>query len=392
MMKKMLCLILALLLCPAALAEDDSGVVLNYQMLTDWAEGYIERAMKEEPLNDPTETFTPDGYEYVFSFATLYADTPVLSAESIVTEVVLTSEEESGPAFVNVNDSLAALLAAHYSENEQLLGTYDSAVLYTVDTMPEAAGWGQVLRDGQRVQTVQYGVHEQLPTGGAGYTDAGVIYTLVENRVSAIRVYGLNSRIPLESVNEVMYAMMLDTLKDEYAMVPFSYVGSDLTEFCQEDLVFSGMDFLSLMPDEAIEILGEPLSDLWVDNEETGYIRVQTYSNCELIYLFNRDRTQGQLYMLSIHADGVEGPRGVRIGDSFASVYNRFRNGEGDYQEDGSELLYGGVKEDNYAVAEYGMDASALVRYSTTLDDGRKAELQLGFTVMELTEILVYAE
>ncbi len=393
MMKKMLCLMLALLLCPTlALAGNDTGAALTYRELTDWAAEYIARAMKAEPLNNPSESLTPDGYEFVFPFATIYADMPEMNAESVVRAVVLTSEEESALRGVNVGAALETLLAAYYSENDELLGTYENAVLFTTDALPESASWGEVLRDGQRVQTVQYAVHEQLAAGGEGYTNAGVIYTLAENRVSAVRVYGLDSRISLDQVNEVMFTMMYNALHEDYAMVPVSFAGDDLTAFGQEDLIFSGLDFLNLMPDQAIELLGEPMSDLWMDNEASGYIRVQTYANCELIYLFNRERTMGQLYLISINADGLEGPRCVRIGDSFSSVYNRFRHGEGEYQEDGTELLYGSVESGTYGMAEYDADASAVMRFAFTLEDGRQAEMQLGFTIMELTEILVYAE
>ncbi len=392
MMKKWLCLALALMLCPVMALADTSGAALTFRELTEWAEGYIARAMTAAPLNDPASSLTPDGYEFVFNFATLYADTPVMGADTIVNTVVLTSDEERGLRNVSVGNALPVVLEAYYGENDGLLGTKESAVLYTMDNLPESASWGQVQRDGQRVRTVQYAVHEQLATGGAGYTDAGVIYTFAENRVSAVRVYGLNSRIGLDTVNDVMYAVMMDALRQEYAMVPFSYDGLSLTAFAAEDLIFSGLDFRTLTPDEAIAVLGEPHSDLWMDNGDSGFLRVQTFSNGEFIYMFNRARTMGQLYMVSIHADGLEGPRAVRIGDSFASVYNRFRNGEGEYQEDGSEILYGAKDAASYGFAEYGDDASAVLRYALTLEDGSKVTLQMGFTVMALTEILIYVE
>ena len=393
MMKKMLCALLALMLCPVlALAEESAAGMLTSQELVDWAKVCIERAYASEPLNVPAENQTEDGYEYIFDFATLYADTPMLSEDTIINAIVLTTEIIAGPRAIGVSSSLNDVLGAYYTENTDLQGSREKAVLYAVDALPGSAAWGQVLRDGQRVQTVQYAVHEQLASGGEGYTDMGVIYTMAENRVSAIRVYGLNSRLSREEVSGMMFTIMMDALENTYAMVPSSYDGAELTAFAESDLTFSGMDFLSLIPEAAIELMGEPMSDLWIENGEHGYIRKQVFASCEITWLFNKERTQGSIYMLYISADGLEGPRAVRIGDTFSSVYNRFRNGEGEYQENGTEQLYGVNGEGSFGKASYGNDASATLRYGFTAKDGRAVTLQMGFTVMELSEIMLYAE
>ena len=176
MMKKMLCLLVFVLLLPvAALAEDSVAPVLTYRELVDWAEGFIARARTAQPLNDPSQHLTPDGYEYIYDFATLYGDTPQMSADTVITAVVITSSEENGPRNVNVGNAMSVVVDAYYNENPSLLGTKDAAVLYAVDQLPESAQWAQVLREGQRVKRIQYAVHEQYATGGEGYTDAGVI-------------------------------------------------------------------------------------------------------------------------------------------------------------------------------------------------------------------------
>lgn len=393
MLKKYLCMLLALLLCPlAALADESAAGMLTHQELTDWADRYVQRARSAKPLNTSAENLTADGYEFIFDFATLYADTPTLSEDTAISAIVLTSDAEADPRGLRVGDSLLDVLDAYYTENPALQGTREAAVLYAVDNLPESAAWGQVLRDGQRVQTVQYAVHGQLASGGEGYTDAGIIYTLAENRVAAIRVYGLNSRITGAEVSNVLYGMMLTALQKEYAMVPFSYDGSELRMLEEADLVFSGLDFLSITPESAIAALGEPMSDRWVENGDHGYLRVQQFGGCEMTYLFDKTRTQGSLYMLLISADGLEGPRAVRVGDTFSSVYNRFRSGEGAYGENGVEALYGVVGEGSFGQAAYGSDASAILRYGLTASDGRKVVLQMNFTLMTLTEILLYAE
>lgn len=393
MMKKMLCVLLAMLLCPVlAMAEESAAGMLTGQELTAWAESYITRARAAEPVNNPADSQSPEGYEFIYDFATLYADTPTLDEDTTVSAIVLTSEDEEGPRGVRVSDPLSVVVGAYYSENAALLGTRESAVLYAVDRLPASAAWGQVLRDGQRVQTVQYAVHEQLATRGEGYTDAGIIYTMAENRVAAVRVYGLNSRITREEANSIMYDVMLAALENAYAQVPFSYDGSELTAFGKEDLVFSGLDFLTLSPEKAIEALGEPMNDAWLPNGKDGYLRVMNFASCDITYLFNPERTQGSVYMLSISADGLEGPRAVRVGDTFSSVYNRLRNGEGEYQDNGDEILYGTPGQGSFGLATYGSDASAILRYGIALEDGRQVTLQLDFTVMECAEIMLYVD
>lgn len=392
-MKKLLCLLLTLMLCPlCAWAEDSAADVLTYAELIAWAEGLILRARESAPLNDPSEDATADGYEYVYDFATLYADSPVLSDDTEFTTVVLTADGENDLRGIHVGDALSAVLSAYYSENETLLGSRETAVLYVTDELPEAARWAQVNRDGQRVSTVQYAVHEQLPSGGEGYSDAGVIYTMSENRVSAIRVYGLNSRIDLDAVNDVVYSALLAELAEDYAQVPFSYVGSDLAPLGEEDMVFSGLDFLHMTAEEADTVLGGAMEDTWVENGDEGWIRIQTFADCTLTWLYDTNRAAGQVYMLRITSDGLEGPRAVRIGDTFSSVYNRIRNGEGEYQEDGAEVLYGAEGDGAFGVAEYGYDASATLRYGFALEDGRTVILRLDFAVMELAEICLYID
>ena len=295
-MKKMLCVLLAVLLCPVmALAEESLAGPLTYQELTSWAESYLARAKESVPVNDPANSLTPDGYEFVYDFATLYADTPDMSDDTALNAVVLTVDTENGPRGVNVENAMSEVLSAYYNENDMLQGNRDAAVLYTMDLMPASAAWGQVLRDGQRVQTIQYGVHEQLATGGEGYIDAGVIYTMMENRVTAVRVYGLNSRVSLQQVNDVMYGLTTLAKEEAYAQYPFSYNGLELTDFALEDLAFSGVDFLSLTPETAAQVLGQPASDTWMEDGDNGFTRMQTYDGFEVTYTYDKNKANCQV-------------------------------------------------------------------------------------------------
>lgn len=391
MMKNMLCLLLALLLCPfAALAEESEADALVLEELTIWAERYHQRAMESEPLNNPAESLTDDGYAFVYEFATLYADTAVMSQDTLISTVVVTSAEEEGLRGVNVDDPLNVVLSAFYSENPNLLGTREFAMLYSLDMMPDSYQWGEVQRDGQRIQTIQYAVHEQLTTGGEGYTDAGVIFTMQENMVSAIRVYGLDTRATQEEVYGVLTLNRLVAMDESYAQVPFSYTGSELAKFDGTDLQFSGLDFMSGTPEDVMALLGQPEEDAWMDDGENGTIRTLTFAEAEFVYLCDVNRENPAVYMMLITDDGFEGPRGVRIGDSFASVFNRFRNGEGEYDGVSTEVLYGNAADGVFGEALYGTDASSTLRYGLVLADGTRVVLHLTFDMMVLTEIMLY--
>ena len=283
MMKKCVALFLALMMVlslTTAVAESDADA-LDYDELMNWAEGFKTRALAAgAPLNDPTEeaAYTEDGYAFVYDFATLYMDRPEMTADSVLQAVVVYSPEEQGPRGTGVDQLSSEVLNAFYNENDDLQGDSSFAALYVSDTMPAGALWGWVQRDGQRIETIQYAVHEQLSSGGDGYTDCGLVYTLSDNLVAAIRAYGLNETISADEVRSNLDAVQEVSEKTEYAQVPTSINGSELAMFDRDDLIFSGLDFLSLTPEEAEARLARCAAELPVYTAElpvlerlTGY-------------------------------------------------------------------------------------------------------------------------
>ena len=391
MLNRMLSLLLALvLLCAPALAEDDRSA-LTLEDLTQWASALKARAMTAELLNDPAapEAFTEDGYAFVYDFATLYMDRPEMTEESVVRTIVMTDGEEAGPRGTRVDYLSSEILDSFYNENDRLAGDESFAALYVSDTMPSGALWGWVQRDGQRILAIQYAVHEQAATGGDGYTDAGLVYTIQSDLVTAIRAYGLDARIDeaavranLASVNEVAQ------LKD-YTQIPLSYAG-DMPVLEREDLVFSGIDFLSVTPESAANALGVCREDVWMQDDNGEHLRTMEFAYCTITFVYNADKTSVQPYMLLIDLDGMEGPRAVRIGDTFASVRNRFRHGEGEYDGISAEVLYGTEGTDAWGMADYGFNADATLRYGVNIGDSANVVLHMSFEMMELTEIMLY--
>lgn len=396
MMKKCVALFLALMMVlslTTAVAESDADA-LDYDELMEWAEGFKTRALAAgAPLNDPTEeaAYTEDGYAFVYDFATLYMDRPEMTADSVLQAVVVYSPEEQGPRGTGVDQLSSEVLNAFYNENDDLQGDSSFAALYVSDTMPAGALWGWVQRDGQRIETIQYAVHEQLSSGGDGYTDCGLVYTLSDNLVAAIRAYGLNETISADEVRSNLDAVQEVSEKTEYAQVPTSINGSELEMFDRDDLIFSGLDFLSLTPEEAEARLGAAQEDDWME-DEGAYLRSMEFASCTMTFSYDAQKQNPALEMLSIDMDGLEGPRCVRIGDTLSSVISRFRNGEGDYDGVSREVLYGDGENAPYGLAEYGDDATAGLWYAAKLEDGRTVVLSMSFEQMYLSDITLYVD
>ena len=393
-MKKMTLMLLVLaLMCAllpfAAVAEETEADTLLYSEVVEWTDRYKARAMDAQPLNDPAASLTEEGYEFIYDFAILYADQPIMAADTVVYAVVVTDPMEEGPRGIRVDDTLAQVTATFYNENPDLVGSRENAVLYLIDMLPETLQWAEVQRNGQRVVTVQYAVHEQLTVGGEGYSDAGLILTMQDGTVSAIRAYGVESRITFDEVYDLRGRMQMAAQAADYQQVPMSYDGASLEKFSGADLIFSGMDFTTLTPDYVAMRLGAPMDDVTVQ-DGTMAIRTMVWEDCEITFLCNADGTNARVYMFYISGEGIDGPRAVCVGNTFPEVFNRFRNGEGEFDGVSREVLYGSEESGEFGLANYGADGSVTLRYGLVLQDGTRVVLHMTFTEMVLTEMMVY--
>ncbi len=395
-MKKTLfagCLILLLLwvMLPLGLAAENEKDALSYSEIMDWVTPYIEKAKATTPLNAPigADALNEDGYAYIYDFATMYFDKPTLDSTTKLNAIVIYTEEEALPRGVNVDSDLDQLLSAYYCENEELVGSKDFAYLYISDTMPMGAMWAWVQRDGQTVNLVQYAIHEQLSNGGDGYTDCGLLYTIQANTVVAVRAYGLSAFIDEKQVASNLNQVNQISKDDSYFMFKRSLSGSDVGKFSREDLSFSGLDFLSITPEECVAILGESMEDVWMENDTEGYLRNLNYEDCAFTFGYDINKENGTLLYMEIFASGMEGPRGVAIGDSLPDVMQRFMHSQGTY--DGTvETLYGLEGDEQYATAEYWDGGETILRYSVDVGTAAPVTMQLYFDMNGLTTIMLY--
>ena len=389
MMKKILCLLAVLSLCavlPAA-AEEAAQPVTAAE-LSELLGSVRTQALASAPLNDPAEESaqSEDGTLFLYEVARIYAEGTELAEDTPVNALVF--EDSEVPVFRGTGiDSMAAdLLAVYPLENETLAGTREEALLYLQDTPEGGFVYGRVLRDGQRITTVEYG--EVLPEGD-GFRRAAVTYSLLNGLVTSIRIDGLNPGRDL--IDAAHMAEMRGELaelagRDEYRMVKTSQNGADLTPFGEEDLSFSGFSYLELRPDV---LPGTPEREL-MDNEDGTWLLRCDGDGYEAVFLCDEKGENAQILSFALLDDETEGPRCVRIGDLFSEDRCRFRFEDNEMAEDLTEVLYGAEDTAPSGFASYDFSSGETgLRYVTDTTAGIRVELLLKYENNVLTEIIL---
>jgi hypothetical protein len=388
-----LILILALMSMPiAGMASDTDVGGLTMEEISGWASKMLDLARKSKPLSSgPQAKETEDGYEVVYDFATLYLDTPELNDNSVCNAITVTAEDVECPRGIGVSDTQQVLLEAYADENPTLLGSEDFAVLYLSDSLPEEALWGWIQRDGQQVQAVQYAVHECLLEDK--YTDCGLLYSLNDGYITAIRAYGLSVSVSQAKVEETIAGVMAIQQDQTYFNYPQSSIGTDLTPFEREDLIFPGLDFLSLTPEAAVDSLGTFDTESWVQDDNGEWMRIIQWSMAEITFAYSSDKVFKRVDTLYVSQRGFEGPRGVQVGDSFSSVLMRFRHSEGEFNGVTTEVLYGDGQTPPFGLAEY-EETTATLHYACPIEGGgdiKSVTLHMIFVDTILSELFLYS-
>jgi len=385
-------MILLMMTCAAATAEEalehtDNGP-LTWEELRLWSQSCLERALGHQPLSAPG--LTEDGYRFDYDFATLYLDVDTPSEAAHVLSIELTAYEAEGPRGTQVGMLAEEILAAYPLENPTLAGTREEAVLYLDSRMPEGIRWGMARRDGQRLMQLQYTASDMLEPGGDDYADAGISYEMEEGVVTSIRIWGLEDRMQEEELYTREVDVQALMQQAEYSQVASSLSGGAPEAFGPGDLTFSGLTFDGLSSAEAQETLGGVLDESWLEDGE-GCIHVMTFATCEVTALCDASRVHAKTELLTIFSDELEGPRGIRVGDTLAQVRSRFpQEGDGTIDEAGMETLYGAPGEAAWGHAEYGADGSSVLRYVCRDGDGRNITLMCRFDGIELSEIMLF--
>ena len=390
-----LALILALLLflplCAFAADLDVGG--LTMEELNGWAKQMMEMARSSQPLA-PTASpeLTEDGYAVAYEFGTLYLNTPTLNEESVLHAIAITGYDVACIRNIGVSDTQQMLLEAFADENPTLLGSEDFAVLYLSDSLPEEVLWGRVQRDGQQLLSVQYAVHERMDSTGEQYTDCGLLYSLDNGYVTAVRAYGLSASITQAQVEQTASEVKAQQQDGSYFAYVQSSDGTDLTAFDREDLFFSGMDYLSLTPETAVDALGAYETETWMKDDNGDWLRILQWPAAEITFAYSGDKVFKRVDTFALNQRGLGGPRAVMVGDSLSSVIMRFRHSEGEFDGVSTEVLYGDGKTPPYGLAEYN-NAMATIHYTQPVSGAQgisNVTLYMVFADTELTELFIY--
>ena len=377
----------AVLLLACAAAEGAEPVTADeVRALLD---GIRDQAAASVPVNDPTgeDADLEDGIQFQYDFGTVYADSTEMTAETVIRSAVLTGDEEPVFRGLAIDQDVNDVLAALPSTNDEMAGTREHAVRW-LEGGPEGFSWGLVLRDGQRITAVEYG---EARTGENGGVRAGVLFTVQDGLVTAIRAD--ETDIDAEVMQELYQQLALWQEDMEYKAVKTSRNGSDLTPFGEEDLVFSGMSYLTLQPED---LPGFP-EDVLIDNEDGTWIRRVEGDEYEAVFTCDAEGQNAVINSLTFRSgdqddpfDGtLEGPRCVRLGDLFHQDYARFRSENNDFDGE-AEMLYGTEGTAPWGKMVFGGSDGLMLRYVTGTADGREVELSLRYTDNRLSEMILH--
>ena len=387
MMKRWIGMLLVVALCALLLPAMGEAAELQPVLggeIAALAEEIRALALASHLLNDPAseDAASEDGTAFLYAFGTLYADGTELKEDTALNAVVLTDGDHDLPVLrgTGLDSTLDDLLSRLPCENPELLGTYTGAVLYLTGD-EDAWQYGRVLRDGQRVSAVEYGETDRK----AG-TRTTITYQISGGAVISVLLGGLNSTEDPETDAELYDELSALQKEAEYARVPVSYNGAELNMFEEADLFFPALSYLTVEP----YYFGDQVEDLLMDNEDGTFLRRIDGDGFEAVFSCDARGENALLISYTILTDALEGPRCVRLGDYFQDDFNRFRHGEGAYDEaSGTEVLYGTPGEAPYGLAEYGAKEIVL-RYAARTLDGRSVELYLHYTDTVLDEIILH--
>ncbi|MBR6186654.1 MAG: hypothetical protein IKQ41_10390 [Clostridia bacterium] len=393
-MKKMLSLLLALLLLASpALAENvpeaEESPALTYEEMQIYLTKLVASALADPDLGTVVSLEEGGPMQAIFAGGSLQIAEETLTETTAVLGAELAMGQED-PRGLLIGASLDELLAAYPNDNPGLYGSYYDAALYVRGEQPEVTA-GYLLRDGQRVTQV---VHAVYFWQADEVICCRVRYEIRDGMVFAISIEDMDKLIPQEEALGQINEIAAIQENREYFAYPTDESGA-LEPFVREDLGLRtadllGTDLLDLTPETALETLGEALGDAWSD-DQTGAVphalRQMDWEGISLLLVYDENRNEIHQKVLTVTSETLEGPRGVRVGDTMDSVLNRFRHAL-EMTGDGVFLLYGDGQQAPFGVLSYNA-YGAEIQYALALEDGRTVRFHLSFTDGILDEMIL---
>jgi len=112
------------------------------------------------------------------------------------------------------------------------------------------------------------------------------------------------------------------------------------------------------------------------------YVRLKQWDGISILFRYSENKQFIQVDTMMVNGDTLEGPRGVRVGDSMDSVMYRFRHSQGGSVDNGI-LLYGDGENSPYAILSYGATTASITYFQTPVE-GRTIIWLLTFVDGEL--------
>lgn len=397
---------LLLIVAPCAMA-DDSGALSETELNT-WITQVMRDSIGEQPLNAPIgeEARTDTGYAFIYSFATIYYDKPVLDEKSVIRGISVTDESYASPRGVRLGSPAQSLIDTYGWQNTELMGDGSFASFYRLNSLPRAAYWSWAQHEGGKIQSVRCAIH--VMAGEDRYTDAGVLYALQGGKVMAINVYGLSAYITQADVQKNLETVMNVEAagSGDAELIPQSsaetqqhiaqgyYVRSEQAGFSSADLTFGDINYLTFAEENAEKLFSGILSQQSVQDDTGETILITERDGLMLSYSVSSDGASSRLESLSITKDLFAGPRGIRIGQSIDSVLAAFHS-DGQGRVLGSAaILYGDGIHSPMGVYEKFDARTKSVSYVTTVEqNGKTVTVTLNMTFIDekLSELMIYS-
>ncbi len=370
MMKKLTALLTAALLLAACLPALADIAPLSRDELTAWRQQTLKDSLAD---NHYTVEDAEDGlYAMAFDWYTLITDTQRLSSATRILAVkydLVPDEGETTPADIRgirPGDSVETLLAAWPNENESLAGTREEAVLYQSGSLPGQASAGVLKRDGQRAESVIYSLY-QMTTNGVSLSK--VTYTLTGGAVDTIEIAFDDEMLTLADAQDELAAILDVQATTEFSAFLSNGESMEAEPFNRDDLLFSGLDFLSLTPEQLIALLGDDYAEEWAEDGDRQ-IRVMEWHALTAAFVYAANGELIDIDNLVMDEDLLTGPRGLTIGDTLDVVLSRFRY-EATEVDGIHTWLYGSAAEGDYGVMDSQYAGQAEVHYVTAIEDQR---------------------
>ena len=309
-----------------------------------------------------------DHYQHAFNEYTLETDGETITDDTVMHAMIV----DDVSVFDNVADhrhmflsaSVQTLLNAYPNNNRSLFGTDEHAVLYIDGKLPADVSVGFITRNGQQIQTVEHRVY-YVQNDAVHYKKA--VYTINNDAIISIDLYNTNSTLTTQQAQEEIDIFHEIFNAMDASTIVVGHNAESALAFGRDDLIFSGIDFLDLTPQGAVDIFGDDYTEEYIEDENT-YILVMEWEAATITFLLNKDKEV--LYIDNIYVDSptIEGPRGVRVGAQQEWNLSRFLY-EPAQMKDNAIYIYGSPQEEAYAVTESVSASHSTFRYVYTQDD-----------------------